>query len=145
LGGWLILVGIGVVVSPLTVGYTIYDALSVYSVGRWHNLTSPKSEFYGPYHAPLLLFELIGNLTILALAIVVLILYLRKRRTFPHLFIVFLLLNACVLLVDFIGAYNVPLLVKENDAKELIQGVFRCAIWIPYTLVSKRVRATFIN
>ncbi len=62
LGGWLILVGIGVVLSPIRL--LISSAITyfpIFSDGTWQAVTTVGSEFYHPFWGPLLLSEIIFN------------------------------------------------------------------------------------
>jgi hypothetical protein len=52
--------------------------------------------------------------------------------------------------LDAIFAYTIngDLFTSEDDydtAKEIIRSVFRAAIWIPYFLISDRVKKTFVK
>jgi hypothetical protein len=142
LGGWLVVVGLSMVTNPLLFLASLFKSAPAYSLTNWHAYTTPGGEFYHPLYVPLLICELLGNITLLVCSILAAFLFFKKRRTFPPVFI--LLMLGVVLLVglEYAAGFWVPL-EEENSPKELIGAVFRSLIWIPYMLQSKRVRATF--
>jgi transglutaminase-like putative cysteine protease len=149
LGGWLILVAIGVVVSPVRIAHGMYELSDVYSADLWHALTSPAGEAYHALWGPVLVVTLLVNLTVLAFSILLLVLFFQQRRTFPGLFIVFLIVTAVVLTLDQASLKLIPALADEppdpKDLRDMFRSYVACAIWIPYMLVSKRVKATFVR
>jgi transglutaminase-like putative cysteine protease len=149
LGGWLILVGLGLVLGPFRIALGLAQLLPVYSLDTWQLLTTPSSESYHALFAPLLIFELLANLTLLVFSGLLVILFFQRRRTFPWLFILFLLFTAGVYTVDELGSARIHVAVSEqphkNEPQDLARSYVACAIWIPYMLRSKRVKATFVR
>lgn len=76
LGGWLILVGIGVVVAPIRLIYE-YGPMyySIFTDGSFEVLTTPGTEAYNSLWGPLLIGEALGN-TFLVLASILFIYFL---------------------------------------------------------------------
>lgn len=149
IGGWLLLVGLGLIVSPLRIGYFLATThWPIFQNGSWGLLTTPGSEAYHPLWAPLLVFEIIGNLGSIVLAIATLWLMFRKSRYTPRIAIAWLAWTAAVVVIDFFAADLIPAVAAQSDpdsVKELVRSIVGAAIWIPYFLVSKRVKATFIQ
>lgn len=149
LGGWLILVGLGTVLSPFRLGALIVQTyLPLFSDGTWEALTTPGSEQYQVLWAPLLIFELVGNAGFLLAYLVLALLFFRKSRFFPRVYIALSLLNLCFIVVDAWFASYV--LTEEpmfdpDTARELTRSVVAICIWVPYMLVSKRVKNTFVR
>jgi len=146
LGGWLILVGIGVVIGPFYVLAGLKEDASVYSLEQWQALTVPSGVSYHPGWAPALILTLLGNLTLVAYGLLLTALFFEKRRTFPRLFIIFLLFRAAVVL----GSGLIQLIPNAESGSqdlhsEITRTVVACGIWIPYMRMSRRVRATFVN
>jgi hypothetical protein len=119
-----------------------------YSMNSWHTLTNSSGGAYHALWAPLLIFDLLGNLTLLGCAILLIALYFQKRRTFPRVFIVFMLLNAVIHLTDHFGT-ELVLGDKQKsgieDTRALSRACVPCFIWIPYMLKSRRVKVTFVR
>jgi hypothetical protein len=149
IGGWLIFVVIGLIISPIRVAYLLATThWPIFLDGTWEVLTTPGSEAYHPLWAPLVIFEIIGNLGVIALAVVTLWHLVRKSRHTPKLAIIWLAWTAIFIAVDFFAADLIPAVAAESDPgsdRELVRSLVSAAIWIPYFLVSKRVKATFVN
>ena len=150
LGGWLILVGINLGLAiPIRI-YTILGHWSGYfSLQVWQLFTQPQSEYYHPIYAPLLTFEILGNIGILGLSILTFCLFIKKHRAFPRVFILLTIIRAIFLITDTIGCSVIPSLGSHshnNDTKLITQTIgtiFGSLIWISYMLQSKRVKLTF--
>ena len=83
IGGWLILVGIGIVFSPLRLLLFIgRDLLPVFLSETWTTLTTPGTQIYHPFWGPLLIFELLGNVFFLVFSLVLVIFFFQKRKLY---------------------------------------------------------------
>jgi Protein of unknown function (DUF2569) len=149
IGGWLILPLLGLILSPLIKIYMIYEGLwPIFSPDYWEDLTSPSSELYHPLWSRLLIFEVAGNLTIFLLGLAALVSFLKKSRKAPRFVIMWLLLSLVFVAADTYFRGNIPGAVQEYDnilSSDLLRAGIPAAIWIPYFLISKRVKATFVN
>ena len=110
LGGWLILVGIGVV---LNVGGNLSE---------------------------LLVEANILNLILLLAACYLAYLFFSKHYLFPRIYICIQLITLFIILV-VLATDTMP---SENEWTLLI-GVAGVLIWVPYMLLSKRVKETFVE
>ena len=149
LGGWLILVAIGLVISPLRLGAMILQIfVPVFTDGTWGILTTPGSELYHALWAPLLIFELLGNLGFIVAYIVLAILFFRKSRFFPKTYITIAVLNLFFIFLDaWLGSLvlqDEPMFDPET-AREIGRSLVAFAVWVPYMVVSKRVENTFVS
>ena len=62
LGGWLIIVGLGIILSPIKiVVQTIPIYPDIFSSGAWERLTTPGSEVYNQLWAPIIIGEMVIN------------------------------------------------------------------------------------
>lgn len=77
------------------------------------------------------------NIILLASIIYVSYLFFKKDRRFPRYFIIYLC--ALVVLSIFAGMGT-----NWQDSSTWVDPILAAIIWIPYTLVSKRVKATFV-
>ncbi len=149
LGGWLILVGIGVVVGPLRLIWLIVSVyVPIFNDGTWQVLTTEGSGAYHPAWGPLLLGEMAFNTGMLLASIYLAVLYFTKHRFFPKLFI---LLTAISLVFIPLDAWLVSIVLPsepifdEITIREFVRTIVAAAIWVPYMLVSIRVKQTFVN
>ena len=149
IGGWLILPLLGLIVSPLRLSYHLYATFwPLISEGYWEALTTPTSEAYHFLWKPLLIFEVVCNVTSIGLGLVALWLLLRNSRLTPYFVISWLAFSVVFVAVDYFLGDLIPAVAEQSDAesaKELMRSVIGAAVWIPYFLVSKRVEATFVK
>jgi len=148
LGGWLILPLIGLFVLPIRfVASLINDFLPIFQEGYWEILTTPGTEAYHHLWAPLITFEIVGNAFFIIFDIILVFLFFTKSHRLPTLMIAFLSLNLLFVVSDFFFANLIPAVAAESDpesVKELGRAIIGAMIWIPYFLVSKRVKNTFV-
>ena len=148
-GGWLILVILGLVISPIRIGHFLATThWPIFRDGAWSELTTAGTAAYHHLWAPLLIFEIVGNVGSIVLAIVTLVFLFKKSRYTPRLAISWFAWMAGFVLVDFFVADLIPAVAAQSDPdsiKELVRSLASAGIWIPYFLVSKRVKATFVE
>ena len=148
--GWLILIVIGLVFSPLRIGLMLQkDFLPLFSDGTWEVLTSPSSEVYHRLWGPLIAFEIVGNLTTITLALFTLYFLFKRSRHTPKIAIAWLLIGLVFVVSDFFFAQMIPAIADQpadpETSREITRSIVGAAIWVPYFLISKRVKATFIE
>jgi hypothetical protein len=148
IGGWLILVAIGVFVSPLRLlASTVNTLMPILKDGVWAALTTPGSDAYHPMWAPVIVYELLGNVTLLVAYVVLLVLFIKRSTEFPRLFIWIAALTFPFLVIDVWLVSLLPLdepALDPSTARGLLASVFALAIWVPYMLRSRRVKNTFV-
>ncbi|WP_392559281.1 DUF2569 domain-containing protein [Orbus mooreae] len=148
IGGWLILVAIRIVVAPLSLLFFIVVSLNeiVFS-GLLQELSSMDSPYYLSGFLPVYLIEVAINIFFLLLSIYLAYLFFTKNYKTPKIFIinesaylVFLVIDTlvCTHLFDYYEA-------DIQTIKDIVKSFIACCIWIPYFLISVRVKNTFIN
>ena len=149
LGGWLVLVAIGITVSFFrltTFLWTTY--VPIFRDGAWEVLTTPGTEVYHPLWAPMLIMEIVVNLGFVVAQLWLLALFFGRARFFPKLYIGVALVNLGFIVLDaWLGTFlitNEPMF-DDDTAKELIRSIISVSIWVPYMLLSVRVKNTFID
>ena len=146
IGGWLILVAFILLRAPVAVVITLVRGVfPLLQHDTWVALTTKGSEAYHPLWAPVIVSELLVNAALFVLAIVVLVLFYRHKRSFPRFVIILYLANLVWEVGLALVLRQIPT-TAEAGTSSLIDAIglaLACAIWIPYFLVSKRVRATF--
>src|SRR5262249_40884148 len=106
----------------------------------------PGSAAYHPLWAPLVIFEIFGNLAFVVMAATLLFLFFTKSPRFPRLFIAYILFNAVFVTADYFFGDLIPAIAgqKTDALKEVLRTAVTAVIWVPYMLVSKRVKNTFV-
>ncbi len=135
IGGWLILPAIGLAISPFVAlfGLAVGWSLMLGSKGQIVLASKPGLE-------PVILFEIIMDLVFVAILIFLNVLFYTRKKSFPLLMIAFYGLQFVLLLADHIMAapFN-----PHSTPTTVVRSFIVCAIWIPYFLVSRRVKLTF--
>ncbi len=149
LGGWLILVGIGLCLGPLVrCANLLLNWEGFFSMQTWQAVALPESEQYHPLYTPLLIFELLCNVVLLGWNILAICLFFDRRRFFPRAYIGLLVFNAVFLLTDEIVGAAIPSVAAAatgSSKATLLRALVMSAIWIGYMLTSRRVKATFVR
>lgn len=145
LGGWLILVGIGVCLSPALILVGFAEILPSFRSSTWASLTTPGGGAFHAMWAPALLFEFAGNLAMVVFACLLIVLYFRRRRVFPAAFVVFLWAQALMIALDGMLAAALPGVTEGGAYDGLSRQAGAAVIWTAYMFRSERVRATFVN
>lgn len=149
IGGWLILVAIGIVLSPIRIVFQLFPVYSdLISSGSWATLTTPGFESYHPLWMPILLLELVMNTGLFCAWIYIASLFFKKRKTLPKLYISLLAFTLAFQIGDAwalsLVMPNAPIFDPETT-REVARSLSAACIWIPYMLLSKRVKATFVR
>lgn len=146
--GWLVLPAIGVALSPLVAVVTLAMGLDAYSLASWNALGTPGGDSYHALWIPLLLFELTVALGLLVLSVLVAVLFFQRRRRAPLLYVVLMATSVAAALLSLIVTARIPgafEAITEQEWKDLARTAIAACVWIPYFLVSRRVRSTFIR
>lgn len=149
LSGWLILVGLGVILSPLIIlGTVLPTYFEIFSNGAWGVLTTPGSTAYNPMWAPLIIAEIVVNIGLVVAWVIAAALFCLKKKAFPKLYIGLFLFSLAFILLDAVAVKYVLPSVPVFDpatAQQFGRTLIAALIWMPYMLLSKRVKATFIR
>ncbi len=154
IGGWLVIVGIGVTLNPLILLYGIYNSCEgEMGVNYAVFFFDEKSTFFSPLKGYFTLFVTLMNTLMFGFTIFILVLFYQKKATFRLYYTFFRIFNSVILIIDviilhgFYGDSNIPeeraLLSKETTA--MIKVVIQSLIWIPYIWISERSKYTFTN
>ena len=149
LRGWLILVGIGVVIAPIRLALELmplyYD---IFTNGSFEVLTTPGSNAYHPMWAPLIMFETVFNSLIILASCYLIYLYFSKHYLFPKVYIAIISLTLIFIPFDaWLLSYVMPdePIFDAETTKQFVRTLVGAVIWVPYMLISQRVKATFVE
>ena len=122
--------------------------LPMFSDGTFGLLTNPDSEYYTPYLGTYIVAEIFFNAAIILVSIYLIYLFFTKHYLFPKLYILVLAGSAIFIFIDaWVGTFFFPdePMMDEDIAREFGRVLIGAFIWIPYMLVSKRVKLTFVE
>lgn len=149
LSGWLILVGLGVLVSPIRLLVTYIPIYKpIFEDGTWEMLTTVSSEAYDPLWEPLLVGEIAYNSIMFGVSVYLIYLFFSKHYLFPKLYIAIVAVSLVFIPLDaWVVTKILPTepMFDPDTTKEFMRVVINSLIWIPYMLFSKRVKATFVE
>lgn len=142
LSGWLILVGFGLVISPfLILGSTVVSNLPFVTNVMYRAFLNTHPAVEG-----LIVFEIATNFIFAAILAALNFLFFKKKRSFPTYMILYLILNSLIVVGDVATAHVLlPTVHTPGSYTGVVRSVLGAMIWIPYLLVSRRVKATFVN
>lgn len=149
LGGWLILVAIGLFVRPaMLLSNLIQNREGYLNLNVWRVATTPGTENYNEHFPLLIPLEIIINCGLLGYSLVLIVLFFLRSHLFPRAIQLFF---GLAFLTALFSIWE-NTLVGSSDAKAaaegygtLLQTVVAGMIWIPYFSVSRRVKATFVR
>ncbi|HKO96577.1 MAG TPA: DUF2569 domain-containing protein [Pyrinomonadaceae bacterium] len=150
IGGVLILVAIGLILSLVqNLGHLLGNLAPFRQVQVWERLTTPGSTAYHPNWKPILLFELVSSSAILGLNAVAVALFFRKQRVFPKFIVIVIPTLFILILVGYYLSGLIPAIAESPDYSKqtpvLIVRFVALHVWIPYFLLSERVKKTFVT
>lgn len=145
IGGWLILVFIGLISALVKTIFALKDLLEssqpLISVTIVRYITDGRPPVSGVWA----LYEVIFNAVVIVFITCLLILMISKNRFFPIFLIVYLIADTFLYGIDYILGLANPTISLVPSQNGVLLAFATAVVWIPYFLVSKRVKATFSN
>ena len=149
LGGWLILVGIGVIFGPIILSVQFVTVfVPIFTNGTIEAISSKGNELYVPLLGPLIYFETAVNAVFILFSFYSIYLFFWKKIQFPRVYILLLVGSLTFLVLDaYVTKIIFPneLTFDRDTIVNMFRGVISACIWVPYLIKSKRVKGTFIN
>ena len=145
LGGWLILVMLGLFTRPVIFFQGMVDLLPAFQLAYWRDIDKSVHPDYVTAFKALLGCELFFNIVFFILLLTLLVLFFKKRTSFPVLFIVVALAQVLVGALDTAAGYYIADrdAMDYEESRQLVRmGIF-AVVWISYMRKSTRVRQTF--
>lgn len=149
LGGWLLLLALGLFLTPIRLLSVDLPMLNdLLSSIDFEQFTTPGSEFYHPWWLTIVRLEMFYHFAMLIASLYLIYLFFSKHYWFPRAYITVLIISIVYVLLD---SWLVTLLFVEQPLVDravwidLVRLLITGCIWIPYLLMSKRVRNTFVE
>ncbi len=144
IGGWLILPMLGLVLTLLRLAAEFYlTFLPLFTDRGWDYVSSPdRHDLFMPF----ILAECVINVALSIFTLWLIYLFFTKSWRLPGLFITWLVVALLVQVADLIGVIGLLDSALTNaDFRDLGRALAAAIIWIPYFMVSKRVKNTFVR
>jgi hypothetical protein len=138
-GGWLILIAVGVFLSPVVILSTMITG-PYFHQAIWTSLrVTPRAGL-----GLCVVLMIAGSCFLLVCTVLEAILFVKRRDLFPGIFILTLLVNLALLVFDSVAARHFFGTGTTTDLDGITRAVIYAAVWIPYMRLSERVRNTFV-
>jgi hypothetical protein len=137
IGGWLILVAIGLGVGPFIRIFGIFTDAQILFGGSYQAAMIAK-----PGLEAIVFFELVTNTFFLVFILLLNFLIYSRKRSFPLFMIFNLAAQFVAILIDHLWAMRFG---HSAQVFSVLQSLGVALIWIPYMLNSIRVEQTFVN
>jgi hypothetical protein len=150
IGGVLIFVAIGLIWSLLGNLVNLFGTLVPFrDESLWGKLTTPSSPLYHAYWKPLFIYEAVAAALLLVSNAIVVVLFFKRKRLFPTFIVIMLpLIFLTTMVSHFVMGWIPGAVVTKAYSKDthlLIARFVTLHVWIPYFLVSRRVKGTFVH
>ncbi len=150
IGGWLILVAIGLTITPLRVCYDMFNSPEFLNSNVWNSLIGFDTSTRNLLTGLLIIVETLYNFTFLVFSLLVVFLFYNRRTILPRFAIILFSTALIFLIIDTSAAFTLnPQVYTASDRqasyKEITRELINASIWIPYFIYSKRVRHTFVK
>ncbi|WP_353243515.1 DUF2569 family protein [Providencia sp.] len=145
LGGWLIWPVIGLFYMLYKMAMMLMQEVSQVKT-VWPLATQVDSDFYVSGFSTAYYLLQTGYGVIIALLLWNFIAAVKWKKSAKWLFIITMLLYTLMVFVSrFVFPYAFGMEINYSNVITAINGSFYCVLWIPYLLVSNRVKNTFIH
>lgn len=155
IGGWLILVGFGLLITPLNYLIIIYNEWNDQKdINYLYYYFHEESEFFSPLKGYFTLFANFFEVLMLVYAVFIVTIFFQKRTSFRHHFVWFKLITIFFLIIQVVIIYRgySDESSSMDERREmtrktasLVGALLTCCIWAPYVWFSERSRHTFTN
>lgn len=139
LGGWVIVPLLGLIFTPFSV-IVSFISEGYFNANLWGNISGNGAGAF------LVGAEVAFNLALLAFSGLLITLYLKRRSSVPKLMVAFYVSRLAFMLLELAltSAWGIGV-ANEKFGSNLL-GIFAgVAIWVPYFLLSSRVKSTFVE
>jgi transglutaminase-like putative cysteine protease len=155
IGGWLLLIGFGLLITPLNYLVTIYNEWNEQKdINYFYYYFHEESDFFSPLKGYYTLFINFFDVLMLVYAVFLVSIFFQKRTCFRFHYVTFKLITTFFLIVHVIVIYQGY--SEENSTMDerreltrqtasLVGTFIASCIWVPYIWFSERSRHTFTH
>ncbi len=144
LGGWLIVLAIGLTLTPFRMLYEFGDLIVYWQASSWLDIKTAYTDNYFGISL-LILCELLFNTLFLVFSLLVVVVFYQRRTSAPQIITFFLLTNLGFVVLDTFVAGILLETGTEMDEifADIIRSMIYAGIWCTYLYKSERVKSTF--
>ncbi|QJB34361.1 DUF3857 domain-containing protein [Chitinophaga oryzae] len=146
IGGWLSLLAIGLVFSPMSDVLFLCEA-KVFNYETWTGIAARRDIGNVTVVQLFLIGDMVIRVFLLCYSVLLAVLFFNKRDTFPFALATYYFINTLYLFFFHrIHGYYFGESTQGNllDPDSIVWPLLRMALWVPYLLMSPRAKATFI-
>ena len=140
IGGWLILLAVGISISPLRLLVDLFKDPEIINGAGWMSFLALKNY---PLFAFVFVSHIFNIVKLLFLALLI-VLFFQRRTSFPRLMTIMLATQLVMVAIDTIAGRALANDSTSISMNNMIQSIVAAAIWIPYLNMSQRVKDTFV-
>ena len=145
LGGWLLLLALGVFSAPFVFIVAFLDTSAYTDASTWTALTN-ATDVNAALLPCVIYAEGVINLALFWASLICAVLFVQRRTTFPRVYSLFLVGRLVFTAADAVVASELAGTALSNDvATNIGRAIITAAIWLPYLHRSTRVRRTFVR
>jgi hypothetical protein len=149
IGGWLYLLGANHVLALVTFSFGLLRSIGTFARPEiWLNLTTPGYYLYDPLWSTVITYEIVGSAVGVICCCVSLYLMVGHKRAYRPWVIAYFTGVAAFAWGDFLLLRMIQSFQGQLFVPGLAGALWSALyviIWVPYILVSKRVKATFVR
>lgn len=143
IGGWLILLAIGVTFTPFTMMKDLLDT-ETFSNSLWEQLANRKDLGNISVLQLFLVAEIIANTFLIVYSILLVVLFYNRRDIFPFSLATFCFAVLVINVADVhLTAHLFKTPLSPNLPYFIIRQLVYMLVWVPYLLKSDRAKSTF--
>ena len=132
IGGWLILVGISIILSPFILVAQLFPMYKdLLKPGVWELLTTSGTQYYIQYYSTFVFFEMLMNFLIFLTWGYLIYLFFEKKKIFRKLYLGILIFNPIFIVIDALVAQQIlglDNLFEFNEIKEIFKSILYLAV-----------------
>jgi hypothetical protein len=145
-GGWLILIGIGLCFTPFRIVHDLFSNEALFINGSWTVFFNPNSPGYNFPLGLIVFIEMVVNAFLLVFVILSIILFFTKRNIFAKTYSILLISSLIFIIIDsFIVLHLTSREITSAETNELLTIFIRTSLVTAYLLISERSKETFIK
>lgn len=135
--GWLYVPALGLVLSIIA---------NIMGINFNLRFLMENDALIGGTQKAILYFELLSFLGMFAFSVYVSTLFFRKKRQLPRCYIALVLIGVAFVGIDLLlGHLYLDVPYVYSTVQPLVRNVLSACIWVPYFIVSERVKRTFVR